>query len=67
MLEIAEEGQEDSQNKSTNSHNPCYLPLAWQTAAREAASLGFKPTVRERSERTESFARSLGAVKRKVD
>ena len=30
MIERAEEGQEDSRNKSTNSCNPCYLPLAWQ-------------------------------------
>ena len=30
MIERAEEGQEDSRNKSTNSRNPCYLPLAWQ-------------------------------------
>ena len=26
----AEEGQEDSRNKSTNSRNPCYPLLAWQ-------------------------------------
>ena len=32
MIERAEEGQEDSRNKSTNSRNPCYPPLAWQNA-----------------------------------
>ena len=30
MMERAEEGQEDSRNKNTNSRNPCYLPLARQ-------------------------------------